>query len=254
LVPSLTELLFDLGLGGSLVGRTRYCVHPAEGVKAVPVVGGTKQVKRAALEALAVARPTHVVLNIDENTRETAAQLEALGARLVVTHPLHPDDNLPLYELFGRLFGREAEAEALRARFVAARATLAESAQGLPARRVLYLIWRSPWMTTSRDTYIAQMLALANMETAGHDPTRRYPEVDLARDDLRDLDAWLLSSEPYPFTAADAQALEASHPARAGRVRCVDGEALSWYGSRAIAGLRYVGALARSLPDPVRRS
>jgi ABC-type Fe3+-hydroxamate transport system substrate-binding protein len=242
LVPSLTELLCALGLGGALVGRTRYCIHPAQEVAKVPVVGGTKRVNGAQIAAL---RPTHVIVNIDENTAEMAAQLRAGGARLVVTHPLHPDDNVALFAFFGRLFGRDQEAASLQAQFAQAREALREAAKGFAARTGLYLIWRNPWMTASQDTYVSQMLALANIETRGHDPLRRYPEVDLEAH--QGADVWLLSSEPYPFTEADAEALREAHPGLRGQVRCVDGEYVSWYGSRAIAGLAYLRAFVEGL-------
>ncbi len=87
LVPSVTELLCDLGLGGQLVGRTGFCVHPKEQLRHVTKVGGTKDVN---LEAIRDLQPTHVVLNVDENRRETADALAGFVPHLVVTHPLSP--------------------------------------------------------------------------------------------------------------------------------------------------------------------
>ena len=66
LVPSLTELLFALDLGPSLAGRTGFCIHPREGVRAVPKVGGTKDVDVAKVRA---AAPTHLVVNVVEQIR-----------------------------------------------------------------------------------------------------------------------------------------------------------------------------------------
>src|ERR687892_517302 len=94
LVPSLTELLCDLGLAGELVGRTGFCVHPREVVRRIPKVGGTKSVNIARLRELA---PTHVIVNIDENEKPTVDEIARFVPHVIVTHPLHPRDNVALY-------------------------------------------------------------------------------------------------------------------------------------------------------------
>ncbi len=196
LVPSITELLFALGLEPQIVGRTHYCVHPQSAVAAIPSVGGTKKVNQARLRAL---RPTHVIVNIDENPRELAERLIADGLQVIVTHPLTPEDNVPLYRLIGGIFNRAGEAEALVARFERALAKLRQVAW--PRRRVLYLIWRKPWMGISRDTYIARMLALVGWESLPVETEARYPELALDKALLDAADLILFSSEPYRFSA-----------------------------------------------------
>ena len=237
LVPSITELVCDLGLAPRLVGRTGFCVHPRETVKAIPKVGGTKDVDLDALRALAA---THVIVNVDENRRETVEAISRLVPNVIVTHPLAPRDNLVLYELIGGIFGREQEAQRLSARFESAFAAAERAAAGFACERVLYLIWRDPWMTVSRDTYIARTLALVNWETVPEHATARYPEIVLDEDSLAGVDVVLASSEPYMFRSRHVAEL-AAMPALAGkRVALVDGEMTSWYGSRAIAGLGYM--------------
>jgi ABC-type hemin transport system substrate-binding protein/predicted Fe-S protein YdhL (DUF1289 family) len=258
LVPSLTELLFALGLGGRVVGRTKFCVHPADGVDAVPTVGGTKSVS---FEKLADVRPTHVIVNVDENRREDVERIERLGAVVVATHPLGPRDNPGLYRLLGSIFGADGEAERLVADFEAAWRDAAAAAAELPARRVLYLIWRRPWMTVSRATYVSRMLDLANWRTLPAKVAARYPEV--ADDDpaWREADLILLSSEPYPFGEehiAEVRELGADRTGRDPAVRLVDGETTSWYGSRAIEAVRAMVDFARDvaadLPAPPETS
>ncbi len=246
LVPSLTELLCDLGLAQAIVGRTGYCIHPAGDVDRIPKVGGTKNVNVAKIRALA---PTHLVVNIDENEQPTVAALEAFVPHVVVTHPQTPADNVALYRLFGHVFGREHEADRLTARFDTAWQTLQRrrAATAAPPQRVLYLIWKDPWMTIARDTYIAAMLATIDWRQVDVDDaldsttpsSPRYPAIELARA-VRGVDRVLLSSEPYRFTEAHVAALAGIAP----RVQLVDGERLSWYGSRAIRGLEYLGTLA----------
>ena len=244
LVPSLTEALFDLGLGPQVVGRTTFCVHPRPAVDAVPRVGGTKTPRLDRIRELA---PTHAVLNVDENRREDAEALEAMGVEVVATHPLAPADNPPLLRLLGGVFGRDAHAQRLAADFETARDALRAAVAGRARRKVLYLIWREPWMTVSRDTYVSRTLADAGLDTAAHDPSRRYPEVDPSPALLRGVDAVLLSSEPYPFRPKHAAELRALARDPALAVHFVDGEMTSWYGSRAAAGCRYLARFARSL-------
>ena len=110
LVPSITELICDLGLAEQLVGRTGFCVHPWETVRRIPKLGGTKDVKLERIRALA---PTHAVVNVDENRLEVVEALAEFVPHIVVTHPLGPLDNLDLYRLIGAIFGREAKAERL---------------------------------------------------------------------------------------------------------------------------------------------
>lgn len=244
LVPSITELVCDLGLGGQLVGRTGFCIHPRAALRRVPKVGGTKDVDLDQVRRLA---PTHVILNLEENRKETADALAAFVPNLVVTHPLAPQDNPPLFRLIGGIFGRDAEAEALCRRFDAALAGTIAALAAAPRRRVLYLIWKKPWMTISRDTYIARTLALAGLDSVPEQASNRYPKIELDAAMLAQADVVLLSSEPYSFRPRDVEAMRAL-PEMAGKiVALVDGEMTSWYGSRAIAGIASLPVLRAAL-------
>ena len=245
LVPSITELLFDLGLGPFVAGRTTFCIHPRAAVESVPRVGGTKTVR---LDRLRRLRPTHVVVNVDENRRSDVDAIASFTPHVVVTHPLGPGDNPRLYRLLGAIFGREAEARALAGEFAAGLRALREAAAGAPPRRVLYLIWKEPWMTVSRDTYISRTLALVRWETAAHDPGVRYPEVALDERLLAGVDLVLLSTEPYPFKPGHAALVRAAPGGSGVPVALIDAEMVSWYGSRAIRGLRYLEDFAAKAP------
>ena len=241
LVPSVTELLCDLGLGEQLVGRTGFCVHPREQLRDVTKVGGTKDINLATLRDL---RPTHVVLNVDENRRETADALAEFVPHLVVTHPQGPGDNLPLYQLLGGIFHCEAQAARL-GRELRTRLAALENHQARPERKVLYLIWREPWMTVSRDTYIARMLQLVNWQTVPESGEARYPVVELT--ELADRpDLVLLSSEPYPFRDRHVPEIQAAL-GESTPVHLIAGDMVSWYGSRAVAGVDYLADFARQV-------
>lgn len=241
LVPSITELLFDLGLGDQIVGRTTFCVHPAPQVKAVRSVGGTKTLN---WDKLTAARPTHVIVNIDETPKELATALAAAGYTVVVTHPVEVTDNIALFRLMGALFGRKPEAEALVEAFTAALAAVHAAARSWPVRSVLYLIWREPWMTISRDTYIARMLALVNWLSLPAAAPVRYPVIELNEAVLAAADLVLFSSEPYRFGDKHVAAFRAAFPRHADKARLIDAEMVSWYGSRVLKGLPYLAAFA----------
>ena len=237
LVPSLTELLCDLGLSGQMAGRTGFCIHPAALVGAIAKIGGTKDVNIDKIRKLA---PTHVVVNIDENERPTVDLLAQFVPHIIVTHPMGPRDNLALARLLGGIFAVEAAAESWCSAFEHAYALLRAEPKG-PAARVLYCIWQDPWMSVSADTYIARMMAEIGWSVPELGP-QRYPVFSWSEQVVANIDGVLLSTEPYRFTQAHADALEK----QIGKpVQLVDGEMMSWYGSRSLAGMQYLRALAQ---------
>ena len=232
LVPSITELLCELGLAGQLVGRTGFCIHPRATVEAIPKIGGTKDVNIEKIRKLA---PTHLVVNIDENEKPTVDALAEFVPHIVVTHPLAPRDNLALARLMGGIFGAQERAARWCAAFEQEYAAL-RALPPAPSRTVLYCIWQDPWMSVSKDTYIAAMLAELGWKVPDLGEAR-YPRFEWSGQLVGQLDAVLLSTEPYRFTEAHADALEKQLGLP---VFLVDGEMMSWYGSRALAGLRYL--------------
>jgi hypothetical protein len=224
LVPSLTELLFALDLGDRVVARTGFCVHPHDAVRRVRKVGGTKDVD---LERLREARPTHLIVNVDENRREAVDAARAFVPDVIVTHPMAPDDNRRLYALFGAIFDREAHAAALAARLDAALASLDRAVAARARERVLYLIWREPWMTVSRDTYVAATLrtrrarhaARARVAPLPGDRRRRSGVARRRSHPALDRAVRVPRARPRVARARDRK-----------RVDLVDGEWTSWYG------------------------
>jgi ABC-type Fe3+-hydroxamate transport system substrate-binding protein len=245
LVPSITELVCDLGLADALVGRSGFCIHPRATVRRIPKVGGTKDVNVARIRELA---PTHVIVNIDENEKPAVDEIARFVPHIIVTHPLAPRDNPALYRLLGGIFGCAARAAQLCGEFERVHAGVAAACAALPRQNVLYLIWRKPWMTVARDTYISRTLALVGWDTLPAAAGVRYPELELDGAMLVGVDHVLLSSEPYRFRERDVAAVQQLLPREAQcSVRLIDGEMTSWYGSRAIAGLDYLGRLRHAL-------
>jgi len=254
LVPSLTELLFALGLGSRVVGRTGFCVHPKPEVKRIATVGGTKDFDLGKIRALA---PTHLIVNVDENPRERVEAAAAFVPSVIVTHPMGPLDNPPLYRLLGGIFRAEAEAERLAREFQAAYREAVEATSKQLRERVLYLIWKDPWMTISRDTYIARTLESVGWDQIDVGNPDRYPTLYL-ESVLGRVDRVLLSSEPYAFRLRDVEPVREAmnvtspvpgHSVRTVTVSLIDAEMTSWYGSRAIEGMRYL-ALLRTASRP----
>ncbi|HLT26680.1 MAG TPA: helical backbone metal receptor [Zeimonas sp.] len=235
LVPSLTELLCELGLRRHLVGRTGFCIHPRDAVRDVPKVGGTKDVD---LERLRALKPTHVVVNVDENEKPTVERIAELGPEIVVTHPITVDDNLALIESFGERFEAREAASRLADR-------QRDALRRLRTRRfapvdALYLIWKDPWMSVGCDTFIAHMLAAASMRSVIAQAEPRYPEIGDPSVDARGARVVLLSTEPYRFLDRHRASLQRAAGARSPLFAMIDGEMTSWYGARAIDGLNYL--------------
>ena len=244
LVPSITETLFAMGLGGQVVARTGFCIHPEPAVRDVPKVGGTKDVNIA---RLIDTEPTHVIVNIDENRKADVDHMRKVIPNIVVTHPMVPDDNIALFRLLGHIFSADEAANRLANELAAALAGARAVGAQLPPQTALYAIWKNPWMTISRDTYVSAMLETVGWKTLPVQAEKRYPEV--ATDDT----VWhlteriFLSSEPYSFGEEHIDELRSTMRLTQ-PIELIDGEYVSWYGVRAIAGLIYLADLRRSKP------
>lgn len=219
LVPSITEALFDLGLTEhEVVGRTKFCIHPAEKVKNVSVIGGTKNIHVDKIKAL---QPDLILANKEENVKE---QVEALmdDFKVIVTDIETVEDNRLLLESLGKLFHKEEQARAFNLKI---REALNQAAPDSKLKAA-YLIWKNPYMTVGSDTFIDKILAATGFENFFKD-RKRYPEITTG--DLAGADVIMLSSEPFPFKEKHIEELKAVYPDK--KIMIVDGEAFSWYGT-----------------------
>jgi ABC-type hemin transport system substrate-binding protein len=256
LCPSLTELVFALGCGALLVGRTAWCRRPAGRVEAVERVGGTKTPDVARILAL---RPALVLMNEEENRREDEAALAAAGLGV---HRSLPRDAAGAAAMVRSVaaalsaLGGEAApargralADAIEARAAAlARDVARERGAGRGPTRFAYLIWRAPWMAAGPDTYASALLELAggvNVLRDAPELAARYPAIEAARLAALAPDRVLLASEPFPFGAAHAAELARVTGLPPQRLRLVDGERLSWHGVQTPAGLEEAARLMR---------
>ncbi len=233
LVPSLTELVVDLGLRTKIVGITKFCVHPEDLRQSTVIIGGTKNVRIDKIKSLA---PDIIIANKEENTLQIVSQLEKI-APVWVTDIANERDNLITIADFGKIFNRQKEAADLVSRISLEQEKLSRIKTRFSSKKVLYLIWKNPYMAAGSGTYIDAMLRLNGFENYCANEMR-YPEIDL--DDINknsSPDLIFLSSEPYPFKENDRRELEVPFPSA--NVVLVDGEMFSWYGSRALKAISY---------------
>ena len=218
LVPSLTELVFWLGAGEQLVGRTRFCTEPVGEAEHVPIVGGTKNPKVERIIGLA---PDLVLANKEENRKDDVDALRAAGLDVLVTDPNTVAEAVVMIGELGVRFGCEQQARALVGEIAAQLAVPA--ARGV---RVFAAVWKEPLMGLGAASYGHDLLTVAGAINvlAGRE---RYPVV--TRDEVEALkpDLILLPDEPFPFAAEDERSWSGVASARV-----IDGKLLWWYGPR----------------------
>jgi iron complex transport system substrate-binding protein len=233
LCPSLTETLFALGLAEQVVGRTRYCIHPAKQVEGAAVVGGTHDVDIDRVQAL---KPDLVVAAKDENPRQA---VETLADSLPVFVCDVTDYESALYAItnLGNLVDRAEQAAALVHDIRQAFTRVQPQAR----HRVAYLIWRDPYMAVGGGTYIDALLQKCGLDNVCRDLPGRYPGLSIEA--LRRLaPAYVfLSSEPFSFD--DSHVAELTDQLPNARVIRIDGEMFAWYGSRMLAAADYLARL-----------
>jgi ABC-type Fe3+-hydroxamate transport system substrate-binding protein len=233
IVPSQTELLYDLGLRDEVVGITKFCVHPEEWFRNKRRVGGTKTVH---IDIIRELQPDLIIANKEENTREQVEEL-SLTYPTWVSNIQTIEEGLQMIQHIAEITCRQEQGTRIITQVRDGFAGLSIPSKRL---RVAYFIWRGPWMCAGGDTFISDVIRAIGWENALADK-QRYPEVVLA--DLRgmDVDLVLLSSEPYPFKEKHIAEIQQELP-RA-KIMLVDGEMFSWYGSRMAAAVAYFSQL-----------
>jgi iron complex transport system substrate-binding protein len=242
LCPSLTELVFDLGAGDSLIGRTKFCVHPADRVEAVEKVGGTKNPK---IERVVELSPDIVLMNEEENRAEDARALEDAGLRVHSSMPRTAADTAAMVRSIGMALGCSREAERIAADIERRADRVRRDSAKYPPIRYACLIWREPLMTVNDDTFISGLLSLPGGQNVFGAKADRYPPI--TPDELHTADPLrvLLPNEPFPFQEKHIDELAMLSRLPRDRFRLADGELLSWHGSRTPRGIDYAESLLR---------
>ena len=238
LVPSQTEYLIETGIGERLVARTHFCIHPKETVRNIPRIGGTKKIR---IEAVKDLKPDLIIANKEENEKE---QIELLSEHFPVwiSDIKNPVDAIAMMEALQEVCSLPEE----NRKFVA---NIRQAFASPPAphvytsKKVLYVIWKDPWMVAGHDTFIHSMLNWAGLQNACKED--RYPVLEEEAILALRPDILLLSSEPYPFGKKHQLYWKEKLPNT--RTVLADGEMFSWYGSRMALFPQYLMALWASL-------
>ncbi|EDP71670.1 ABC-type Fe3+-siderophore transport system [Flavobacteriales bacterium ALC-1] len=236
LVPSQTELLVDLGLETSIVGVTKFCIHPKHLLKSKTVVGGTKQVHVDKIKAL---QPDIILCNKEENTKDIIESLNGV-ASIHISDIYNLQDCFELIAMYGEIFDIETKASGLIANIKREREAFQLQFQKKRKLKVVYFIWKNPWMVAASDNFIDVMINEAGFVNAFQDE-KRYPEIDLTNSKFNEADLIFLSSEPFPFKGDHILELESQFPNKI--IKIVDGELFSWYGSRLLKSYAYFKTL-----------
>ncbi len=244
LVPSQTELLYDLGLENEVAGITKFCIHPRQWFQNKTKVGGTKQVKMEVIHSL---QPDLIIANKEENVKE---QVEELSKQypVWVSDVNNLEDAYAMIEQVGKITGRQSTASQISNKIKKAFSQL-HTTGNKPALtegrlKTVYLIWQNPFMTVGGDSFIHALLQEAGFHNLFEKETR-YPAITVEQLQQKAPDLLLLSSEPYPFKEKHIAEWKERLPGTT--VLLVDGEMFSWYGSRLLQAPAYFASLQQQL-------
>jgi ABC-type Fe3+-hydroxamate transport system substrate-binding protein len=237
LVPSQTELLYDMGLNAEVLGITKFCVHPSSWFKSKTRIGGTKNLR---IDKILALNPDLVIANKEENNPEQVLQL--MQHMPVYTSDVQSiEQALGMIEDIGLLTDKFALAQQLISNIESVFENLPAN---LPAVKVAYLIWYNPMMVAGGDTFISHMLQRAGLHNC-FGQCKRYPQITEAALKDSGAEVVLLSTEPFPFGQTHVEALSQLMPQK--HFALVDGEMFSWYGSRLLHAAGYLHALRQQL-------
>lgn len=235
LVPSLTEMICDLGLEENLKGITKFCVHPSGLRHKKTIVGGTKNVRLGVIDSL---NPDLIIANKEENDQGQILELIERH-KVFVSDIKNTDDSLNILRSMGQLFQQSVKADQLSGDISATLPKLI-----MPSKRTLYLIWQNPYMSIGGDTYIHHIISMLGLRSVTK-AASRYPTLSAQDISRLNPDLVLLSSEPFPFKEKHVEEINKLVPQA--KVILVDGEIFSWYGTRILKKKGYFENLKRQI-------
>ncbi len=242
IVPSITELLFDLGLREEVVGITKFCVHPKIWFRNKIRVGGTKKINLDLIKSLSTDL---VIANKEENTQ---SDIDALlkFTTVYISDIKTIDDAFKMISDVGKITNKKIAAEKLIVEIKAEYQKTEIRQNQLLTKKALYFIWREPYMIAGGDTFISDMMKYAGFENAAMQLSR-YPSVSIDEIEQLNPSILLLSSEPFPFKEKQLNEMFKLFPNK--KIILVDGELFSWYGSRMKLSTAYFRTLQQQLEN-----
>lgn len=246
MVPSQTELLYELGLEDEVVGITKFCIHPEKWFGSKTRVGGTKTLKVDLIHSL---QPDLIIANKEENTKE---QIDELASRypVWVSDVNDLDTALQMIAAVGTLTNKIERANSIAKGIEYSFSNLSISHKQRASSHTpetAYLIWKDPYMIAGGDTFINSMLKTCGFKNA-FEHLIRYPKIDISELQAANCRLILLSSEPYPFKQKHIKELEGTLPGA--KIILVDGEMFSWHGSRLLQSAEYFQELTDEVYGP----
>ena len=239
LVPSITELLIDLGLENELAGITKYCIFPEEKVSKLNKIGGTKNPD---LQKIIDLKPDLVIANKEENQKEHIEFLRASNIPVYVTYIDDYDSALNMIENIGMITDRKSKANSIT-RAIDEKFDNFESQVNV--KKVAYMIWKQPYMTIGKNTFINSMLTKIGFENVFENYEGNYPVI--TQDDIikSETEFIFLSTEPYKFSEKHIHQFQKIKPDA--KIVIVEGDKFSWYGSRMLLAADYFQNLVKTL-------
>lgn len=240
LVPSQTELLHYLGLEDSIVGITRFCIHPAHFCRNATKIGGTKQFD---FEKIRQLKPDLIIGNKEENYLEGIVELRK-SFPVWLSDICTVEDALEMIKEVGVLTGVQEKSEALivdiRKRFEGIRTLKAKVS-------CAYFIWDKPMMVVGGNNFIHHLIERIGWKNLMAVKEGRYPAIDAETLIQMQPDVVFLSSEPYPFNERHQKQFAAMLPNT--KVILVDGEMFSWYGNRMLEIPKYLNSIVAKMTE-----
>ena len=235
IVPSQTELLFDLGLENEVVGITKFCIYPDTWFQTKSRVGGTKEID---IEKVRLLNPDLIIGNKEENSKADVAELEKI-APVWMSDIYHLSDSFQMMKSIGEICQVPVKATNLIQEIERKFDTFETLAS---KKNVMYLIWNNPLMAAAKRTFIDSMLTRFGLNNY-YNELERYPLC--SENKAEDPDYIFLSSEPFPFKQKHADEIQLQYPKS--KLIFVDGEMFSWYGSRLRKVPEYFRELTKQL-------
>jgi iron complex transport system substrate-binding protein len=237
LIPAATELLFAIGAGSSVIGRTTYCDYPPAAA-AVPDLGdGIKP----SLEAVLARRPDLVLLYNSGQNAAVAGRLRELGITAVMLNTDALRDVVRVARILGKLTGHERGADSTTAVFDTA---LASATRHITTRRpkVLLLVWEQPPMTIGRGSFLHELVERAGGENLFSDVTASSGVVSIEAVAARDPDL-IFTAAQGPAAFATRPEWQAVRAIREHRFLRVSGSEFNQPSPRAPAAIRMLATL-----------
>lgn len=243
LVPSQTELLYDLGLEKEVIAITKFCIHPVDWFRSKERIGGTKMLQ---LDKIRSLKPDLIIGNKEEN--EKSQVMELMRTENVWMSDIKTlGDACEMIMRVGEVTGKKEKAQEIANEIEKRFSEFRSKMEIAPHRTVAYLIWKNPWMAAGSETFINDMLGICGLKNVFAETKSRYPEVTLQELAAEKPDVIMLSSEPYPFREKHIHELHEASPGS--KIVLVDGELFSWYGSRLLKSPGYFSELLASLEE-----